>query len=514
MISSTAIDLPEHGEQVRQACLCQGVYPIYMEALPARDANAVKVSLEMVDNADVYIGIFACRYGYIPEGGKISITEMEFNRAVERKLPIFVFTSHKDHLFTSEMLEANSSAQKKLKKLKEHACNGRGRCEFESVADLRGKVIHALADYKMRKAQSVSPVEAILKEQKHLEELDPKASVKITATGKSIHYQVHFRNSKLEILNAIGKEQLEAFFEKGQSVQINLKDIPTNISPLLNELLGMVEDTNLIIQSAVKRKGCVQLAFQSLSKEPITTQIDGEWLMAPKKVEFKGQLSDSPFYIQYIREFDAAKNEERYIINVKYDFGAWNGQPLLALPYYSEINDFTSQNNFTIRSFINGNQYWLPDKLVVAGEERKRAVEALGWLGDAREAAKYLRVNPSFLAVYKVNSIDSPSDDVQLMVKLIKSGIHQQSNKGEALTFSCENENPNSKTGEKQMTACWEESIRKIRFFGIEVPFGPINHTCTDMELVKVHPLEGNRAEMIFKGGENSIWKMEYKRLS
>ena len=98
-----------------------------MEHLPARDANAIRVSLEMVDEADIYIGIYAWRYGHVPAGHDISITEMEFNRAVERGIPILVFTIHNDHLVTRTMVEADKDAQEKLKQLKERACQGRGR---------------------------------------------------------------------------------------------------------------------------------------------------------------------------------------------------------------------------------------------------------------------------------------------------------------------------------------------------------------------------------------------------
>src|SRR6185436_12877522 len=88
MISSTALDLPEHRERVFDACIAEGFFPIGMEHLPARDASGIQVSIEMVDQADVYIGIYAWRYGWVPDfdnPGKISITEMEFNRALERK---------------------------------------------------------------------------------------------------------------------------------------------------------------------------------------------------------------------------------------------------------------------------------------------------------------------------------------------------------------------------------------------------------------------------------------------
>jgi hypothetical protein len=154
MISSTSIDLPEHRREVEQACLREGYFPDMMESLPARDADAIKVSLEMVDRADVYIGIYAWRYGHIPEDHDISITEIEFNRAVERGIPILVFVIHKEHPLTIEMVETDKDAQRRLAELKERAGTGRGRREFKSPEDLRAEVIHALSDLKQREQES------------------------------------------------------------------------------------------------------------------------------------------------------------------------------------------------------------------------------------------------------------------------------------------------------------------------------------------------------------------------
>src|ERR1044072_2921975 len=85
MISSTALDLPEHRALAHKACLDAGVFPIGMEQLPARDASGITASLEMVEQADIYIGLYAFRYGWVPDGRDISITEMEVNHALMRK---------------------------------------------------------------------------------------------------------------------------------------------------------------------------------------------------------------------------------------------------------------------------------------------------------------------------------------------------------------------------------------------------------------------------------------------
>jgi hypothetical protein len=59
MISSTVRELPEHRQGVADACIRQGMFPLMMEHPPAVGANIVKRVLEMVDIAEIYLGIFS-----------------------------------------------------------------------------------------------------------------------------------------------------------------------------------------------------------------------------------------------------------------------------------------------------------------------------------------------------------------------------------------------------------------------------------------------------------------------
>jgi hypothetical protein len=117
MISSTARDLPDHRKDVMDACLRQGMFPAMMEHLPAADADAIAESLRMVDEANIYLGVFAHRYGYVPRGYDISITEMEYDRAVERGIPRLLFVMHDDHPVKATDVEKGEGAVK-LEKFK------------------------------------------------------------------------------------------------------------------------------------------------------------------------------------------------------------------------------------------------------------------------------------------------------------------------------------------------------------------------------------------------------------
>jgi tetratricopeptide (TPR) repeat protein len=148
MISSTARDLPEHREKVMHACMRLGMlHPDMMEFLTAADANAMEVSLNMVDEADLYIGVFAYRYGYVPTGQTISITEAEYNRAVERNIPRLIFLMSDEHSVKPSDIETGEGAEK-LKQLKERLKTERVVGFFDSADDLLARVIQALVPHR------------------------------------------------------------------------------------------------------------------------------------------------------------------------------------------------------------------------------------------------------------------------------------------------------------------------------------------------------------------------------
>jgi tetratricopeptide (TPR) repeat protein len=143
MISSTARDLPEHRDAIRIGCERAGFEPRMMEHLPALDADAIKASLAMVDAADVYVGVFAYRYGYVPDGHDVSVTEMEYDRAVALNKPRLIFFIHEDHPVTGKDVETGSGAAK-LETFKSRIGKARVAAFFKSAAELRAHVVEAL----------------------------------------------------------------------------------------------------------------------------------------------------------------------------------------------------------------------------------------------------------------------------------------------------------------------------------------------------------------------------------
>lgn len=144
MISSTARDLPEHRKLVEHACKRMGFDPIVMEDLVATsDADAIRASIFMVDESEVFIGIYAYRYGYIPDGSSVSITEMEFNRAKEKGIPRLVFLMHEEHEVKRSAIETGE-AETKLNTFKERIGKEQIVRWFRSPVELQGEAFAAL----------------------------------------------------------------------------------------------------------------------------------------------------------------------------------------------------------------------------------------------------------------------------------------------------------------------------------------------------------------------------------
>ena len=90
-ISSTFLDNEERRKLVEDAILRAGMHPVGMERFTASANPTVDECQRQARECDVYLGIIAHRYGWIPDGVDISITEMEYDAAKEAQRPRLMF---------------------------------------------------------------------------------------------------------------------------------------------------------------------------------------------------------------------------------------------------------------------------------------------------------------------------------------------------------------------------------------------------------------------------------------
>lgn len=94
-ISSTFEDLKDERKEMIENLLNLKYFPAGMEMFSASNEEQFKYIKKIIDSCDYYILILGARYGSVEEKSGKSFTEMEYDYAIERGIPILSFV-HSD----------------------------------------------------------------------------------------------------------------------------------------------------------------------------------------------------------------------------------------------------------------------------------------------------------------------------------------------------------------------------------------------------------------------------------
>lgn len=144
-VSSTSADLSEYRRAVFDTLLKMDFIPSGMEFWAVVDKSSVDLCLSKIKEAELFIGIYAHRYGWRPDGpGTRSITEMEYDWATEQGIPRLCFIMDNTHPWPREQME--SEAQEDLDAFKRRVqLNYTGF--FTTPDNLSRQVAEAVAKY-------------------------------------------------------------------------------------------------------------------------------------------------------------------------------------------------------------------------------------------------------------------------------------------------------------------------------------------------------------------------------
>jgi CheY-like chemotaxis protein len=145
-LSSTFEDLIDYRTKAALAVERLDQQGIRMEAFCARPDNATHISLDEVGDSDAFIGIYAHRYGFIPPGASLSITEQEFDVAVRSKKPVFCFVIDENYPWPPSYFES-SPGKEKLISFKQRLADTIVLDKFTTADDLAFKISSALGRY-------------------------------------------------------------------------------------------------------------------------------------------------------------------------------------------------------------------------------------------------------------------------------------------------------------------------------------------------------------------------------
>ncbi len=149
-VSSTFSDLEGYRAKVNKALRKAGYELVAMEDYPAFDERPLYKCLDDVASCDIYVGILAWRYGYIPEKDnpdKKSITHREYERAGDSKLPRLMFLLDPEADWKRDRMDVVAKEGKKgalIQRFRDEVQTRHGRAFFKSPDDLAAQVVWAI----------------------------------------------------------------------------------------------------------------------------------------------------------------------------------------------------------------------------------------------------------------------------------------------------------------------------------------------------------------------------------
>lgn len=138
-VSSTSVDLKDHRQVINDLIARRlNQQLIAMEDFGSYPLDATEVSTARVDDCDLFLGIYAFRYGHTPEDGGPSITEMEYDYArLKGKRCLCYFMDEAQRPATGDEDEGK---QRRLALFKRRIDSELVRSTFTSPEDLSMKV--------------------------------------------------------------------------------------------------------------------------------------------------------------------------------------------------------------------------------------------------------------------------------------------------------------------------------------------------------------------------------------
>lgn len=259
-ISSTYVDLIDERRKILDILLMADCIPAGMEAFVASDLEQFEVIKKVIDLCDYYVLIIGKRYGSINSNTKISYTEMEYNYAKEKGIPVLVFAIGDNVHLPDEKVETDSAKIECLKSFKEEAMSNRLASIWETSADLCGQLAIAIMRAKSeidrpgwQRAVDFDEI-GLRREIMKLKEENEKIKKDLTEEKNKLKQIIEQSNVAFEDYKILIKYHYSDFNKStyNRKVEVNLKDLFIIIA---TEMMG-VSITEGAIQNIIKKVYC------------------------------------------------------------------------------------------------------------------------------------------------------------------------------------------------------------------------------------------------------------------
>ncbi len=164
-LSSTYIDLKGPRKRLGRALRKSGYEVVMMEEYAARDQRVEFACMGDVKSCDVYVGIFAWRYGYIPDQDnpkRLSVTELEYAAACAKPMTRLTFLLIEKARWPKTRKDADPARISELRARLQQRCSG----HFATADGLAVEVLAALRVHEStRLAQQLEAIDVMLEAQ-------------------------------------------------------------------------------------------------------------------------------------------------------------------------------------------------------------------------------------------------------------------------------------------------------------------------------------------------------------
>jgi hypothetical protein len=162
-ISSTFEDLKTYRERVYHSLRTLRHDVIAMEDYVAADARPLDKCLRDVAESDLYVGLYAWRYGYVPPKGnpkQRSITELEYLEASKRNKPRLLFLLNEKTAWPPTLMDSTTGENdggKKIQAFRKYLREELMAGIFETADELALKVVAALYQWQTASSAAEAP---------------------------------------------------------------------------------------------------------------------------------------------------------------------------------------------------------------------------------------------------------------------------------------------------------------------------------------------------------------------
>jgi len=160
-ISSTYEDLKTYRQSAIEVVNRYKYVPLAMELFMARPQEPEKLCGKEIRECDIFVGIYAHRYGFIPEGKGKSITQLEYELAIKLKKDCLCFIVEERYPWDPGLIEMDKHSN--LKAFLGIIKKERTFVYFESPKDFESKLATSLGKFiAEQKAETAKTWEAII----------------------------------------------------------------------------------------------------------------------------------------------------------------------------------------------------------------------------------------------------------------------------------------------------------------------------------------------------------------